>query len=581
MTYDLLVLASDALSVTTYDHKCFEGLANSGKYGLSKADWDDLVNARPPRWAVDGTEMVFPAMDIYFANARRLTITPAQRAAYLAQGALSPKCLNGIFLADYCTRHGFSVEVLNRLDADYGNLKTMLASGPRTVAISTTFIPNRRRANEIARWIKSQDRSVQVILGGPLVRYSHMIHEQRPDLASVPVIDAVYYFQASDVEPEPVIDAMVVDARGEQTLVKILDCIRNGRDYRSLPNVAHYGGSDHRLMVYPRQPEVHDIEDWMIDWENLDERFLGPAIAVRGSIGCPLRCRFCSFVVLHPEWQLKGVDYLERELKAIASRRMIKTVSFVDDNLFLRRRDCDAYWRMMAAAKLPYQWNAFVRLDSISEENADWLAEANCGGIAVGVESGDMRVLENMQKQQNRDRILRSVQLVNQRGISTASSFIVGFPGETEETVGNSIKLLNEFEESGTGFNWFAVGVNFVIPLTPADVERNKWNLEGHLIDWEHETMNVGEAHRQVQRFYREVTRGAYVYYRNDAVAMRSGSKVDVTEALRLRHGLAVMDEYGDPRFRALTRGETLDRLERVFAGVSTSAGERSPSGAC
>ena len=79
--------------------------------------------------------------------------------------------------------------------------------------------------------------------------------------------------------------------------------------------------------------------------------------------------------------------------------------------------------------------------------------------------------------------------------------------------------------------------------------------------------MNVGEAHRQVQRFHREVTQGAYIFYPNDIVSMPDRSSGDVSEILRLRHGLAVMDEYGRESFRGHSRGDTLDRLGSVWSG--------------
>jgi len=574
MSYDLLIIASDARSVTSFNHKDFEKL--TGKYGMSAADWNDMVDAKAPRWTVDGTEMIFPAMDHYFANGRKLNISEAERKAYYQhRGSDDLRYLNGIFLADFCIRHGFSVEVINRLDTDYNQLEEMLALGPRAVAISSTFIPNRRRIIEIARWIKDRDRDVHVIVGGPLVRYSFMIHDQQPELAEHPMINALYFFQGNDQEPDPAIDALVVDARGEQTLVKILEKIRSGEDYRLLPNVACYD-RNHRLTINPLDPEHLGVEEWQIDWENLDEKYLGSTVAMRGSIGCPMRCKFCSFVVLFPGWELKSVECLERELKSIGTRSFIKNICFTDDNVFLSRKDVNQYAKMMAGARLPFSWSGYVRISSITPENIRWFAESKCIGMSIGIESGDLQVLKNMRKVQNPDSILRSIELVNTHGISTASSFIVGFPGETEDTVGNTINLLNSFAESGPALNFYTAWVFAAIPLTPIDLERDRWKLKGYMCDWEHETMNVGEAHRQVQRFHKEVTRGAYIHYPYDDMALVASpdSHEKCLEALKLRHGLAVMDEYGQERFRGLTRSETLNQLEQNLYGARTKSAE-------
>ncbi len=578
MSYDLLVIASDAQSVTNYSHEDFVGL--DGKHGMSAQDWRDMVDAKAPRWSVNNTEMIFPAMDNYFGNNRRLTITPEEKQAYFRARANDDlKFLNGIFLADFCIRRGYSVEVINRLPEDYSSLAEELAKGPRVVAISSTFIPNRRRITEIARWIKDRDKDVKVVVGGPLVRYSHMIVEKRPELRDNPLIDAIYFFQKSDVEPDPVIDALVVDVRGEQTLCKILDRVRKGQDIQDLPNVAYYDSS-HRLKVNPLEPEKLDETQWTVDWKNLPERFLGPTVAVRGSLGCPLRCKFCSFVVLYPEWEMKSVDFLRDELRQIASRGFIKNICFSDDNVFLRRSDVDRYSKMMAEENLPLGWNGYVRVDSISETNVEWLADSGCKGMSLGIESGDTDVLKHMRKRQKPERILKAIDLVNNKGISTASSFIVGFPGETEESVTNTIDLINQFSETGDGINFYTAWVFTAIPLTPADNEREKWNMKGHLIDWEHDGMNVGDAHRQVQRFHKEVHQGAYLHYPYDEFGMFNfpGGREKCRDALRLRNGLAVMDEYGVEKFRGRDREQTLVELEDAMRRPAEVGAEVTPA---
>lgn len=568
MAYDLLIIASDESFSNDFDHLDFAAL--DGKYGMSREDWSDMIEAKAPLWAVDGTTMVFPAVEHFFKNGRQLALTEARKREYYAEkrrGEL--RYLNGIFLADYCTRHGFSVEVINALSGDSSLLDDMLARGPRAVAISSTFIPDRCRIIEIARAVKRRDADVHVIVGGPLIRYSHMVFEERPDLAADPMSDTLYFFGSSDVQESPAIDALVVDARGEETLVKVLERIKTGRSYHDVPNIAHYDENTRRPTLSQLTPESPGVEGWRIDWENLDDRFLGPSIAVRGSIGCPYRCKFCSFVVLYPEWELKSIEFMERELRSIATRSAVKHVAFSDDNLFLQRKEVDRYARMMADAKLPFTWSGYVRADSVTEENADWLADSGCTGIALGIESGDASMLKTMLKVQKPDRILGAVERVNRRGISTASSFIIGFPGETEETVSNTIDFLNAMPESDDALNWYTVWPHAVVPLTPADKERERWSLNGYWWDWEHATMNIGEAHRQVKRVHREVHRGAYLSYPLDdaSVFERPNGGADHLGALKARHGLGVLDETRAPTYGGATREELLERLKDAVLG--------------
>ncbi len=569
MSYDLLFVASEAATTTNFSHLDFQGL--EGKYGLSEVDWRKLVDAHEPRWTVDGVDMVFPALEPYFRGGRRLRVTAAQRADYYAhRRGTEIRYLNGVFIADYLIRRGHTVEVVNALSPDFRELADALARGPRAVAISTTFLPNRRRVQEIARWIKRADPEVKVIVGGPLVSYSWMIRTQAPELAELDTIRQIYFFQGDDAEPDPVIDAFVVDAHGVATLERMLTRIEAGEHFTDLPNVGRYDAS-HRVTVNPLVPEEPKIEDEKIDWLNLDDRFLGPRVAMRGSWGCPLRCKFCSFVVLYPDWELKSVEFLRQELLDVAARGVVSSVCFVDDNLFLRRAQVDRYSRMMAEADLPFHWYSFIRADSVTKDNVDWIADSKCGGVMLGIESGDAGVLKNMRKVQRSESVLRSVGLMNERGISTNSTFIVGFPGETEESVDRTIDLLKAFPDSGAGTNWFKAWVNLVLPLTPADKERDTWGLRGYLCDWEHDTMDVAEAYRQAQRIYHSVDRGAYVSYDYDDFSLFEGRPAERLAALRLRHALAIMGERGTDSHGGTSRAEALDGLERIVLGTATS----------
>ena len=117
----------------------------------------------------------------------------------------------------------------------------------------------------------------------------------------------------------------------------------------------------------PRVPETIDIDQEQVQWDQLEDKFLGREIAIRGSSGCPLRCKFCSFVVLHPEFDLKSVEVLRDELRRVKRRSdIVKHVSFTDDNLFLKRGAVDSYCKMMVDEDLPFTWSAFMRVDSIT-----------------------------------------------------------------------------------------------------------------------------------------------------------------------------------------------------------------------
>jgi radical SAM superfamily enzyme YgiQ (UPF0313 family) len=89
-------------------------------------------------------------------------------------------------------------------------------------------------------------------------------------------------------------------------------------------------------------------------------------------------------------------------------------------------------------------YRCFGRVDSCSMEMADLLYEGGCRHIAFGVESGSPAILERMQKDQTTDQIRQGIANARAAGLTVRIYLIVGFPGETWETVQETVDLMLE-----------------------------------------------------------------------------------------------------------------------------------------
>ena len=580
MAFDVLFIASDILQGNLHPGP-FEPDGYTylkDKYGLSGEELGRLVTATAPTWVEDGVPMSMLAAQDWLSNGRRFPLSQAetQRNHDTATREGRTRLGNGLYVSDHLVKEGLSVELINDLSMEWDLFLELLGKGPQVVAISSTFICSRGGVERMARRIREVDPDVPIVIGGPLVHYSQKILEDGPHIFENPLARLTYFFGGE--QPDPAIDMAIIDARGEKTLVQVVRRLREGRSWKDLPNLAYPENGE--WVINARLPEQVGVNEEGVLWDELDEKFLGDQVAVRGSRGCPLRCKFCSFVVIHPDFSVKEVDVLRLELRRIAKRSdIIKHVAFVDDNLFLTRKSVDDYCRMMAEEKFPFTWSGFMRVDSITERNIKWIAESRCVFLMLGIESGDLGILKNMRKGQRPERVLKAMELLTDHGISTISTMIVGFPGETEETIGRTIQLLNSYPDRGSAMHWYKVWVHMVTPLTPVDKERKTWNLEGILLDWKHETMDVGEATRQRDRMLREVRKGgAYIGPYDFDVLDAFVKQGDVgTRAMRdffkHRHRMACIDQWGLKEMDSLTRPQTLDRLERLVLDHSEIKG--------
>ena len=150
---------------------------------------------------------------------------------------------------------------------------------------------------------------------------------------------------------------------------------------------------------------------------------------------------------------------------------------------------------MMIRRRYGFRWNSFFRCDHGDEETIDLMAEAGCEGVILGVESGSNRVLHLMNKTARRAHYLKAIPRLEAMGIACYASFIIGFPGETYDTVQESIELLDITRPS-----YFRAQLWYCDPITPIYRQRLLHGLRGEGFHWSHRTMNVEEACDHIER---------------------------------------------------------------------------------
>lgn len=579
MAFDVLFVSSDSQGAGFYRPEEFRYLVD--RYGMREEEVPRLIFGATPWWNENGVPMSYPAAENWVNNGRRFSLTQAELDRHMK--TLSTQTLtrfgNGIYVSSHLLKEGYSTKLINNLATEWEQFLQLLNQGPRVIAISTTFLESREATEATARRIREVAPGVPIIVGGPLVMYSHKILTDAPHHHAHAQIKRNYWFCGE--QAEPAIDGMIIEARGEATLAELVRCVREGRSWKELHNVA-YPDAAGRWIINPRKEEFVDVNAEGVQWDLLPDDYLGREVGIRGSRGCPLRCKFCSFVVIHPDFEVKEVDSLRLELRKLATRRdIVKHISFVDDNLFLTRKSVHDYTKMMVDEKLPFTWSAFVRVDSIDETNARLMKESGCTFLMLGVESGDVNLLKEMRKAQKPEKVLRAMNLLSDVGISTLSTLVVGFPTETSQTIDNTIALLNAYPDRGSTLHWFNCWVHTLVPLTPADKERSKWGLEGIQLDWKHDTMDVAQAFHERERLMREVRRGGAYNgpYAFDSIEAFSGAGEagwqDMRRFFKLRHRIGCLDYFREESMDGFTREETLREVERLVR--ATHARQRGP----
>jgi radical SAM superfamily enzyme YgiQ (UPF0313 family) len=97
-------------------------------------------------------------------------------------------------------------------------------------------------------------------------------------------------------------------------------------------------------------------------------------------------------------------------------------------------------------------WLCQTRVDSVDRDTLRLMARSGCRYIAFGVESGSPGILESAGKRIDKDRVRQSVREAHEAGIRVDNFFIIGLPGESRETVRETIRFAIELDSDFAAF---------------------------------------------------------------------------------------------------------------------------------
>ncbi|MFC1711405.1 B12-binding domain-containing radical SAM protein [Patescibacteria group bacterium] len=164
-----------------------------------------------------------------------------------------------------------------------------------------------------------------------------------------------------------------------------------------------------------------------------------PFIMVQGSRGCPYNCAFCAYN--QQQYRFRSAKSIADEIEWLAREYSIHDFCFWDDIVTLDEKRMIKICKAIMAKKLSLRWSVGIRADTVNKRMLSFMKQAGCDEIAVGVESGSNKILENINKRETLEDIKNAADLCHKLKIKFYAMFIIGLPGETKETVMQTIKF--------------------------------------------------------------------------------------------------------------------------------------------
>jgi hopanoid biosynthesis associated radical SAM protein HpnJ len=267
-------------------------------------------------------------------------------------------------------------------------------------------------------------------------------------------------------------------------------------------------------------PWVTKVYKRDLDFRRYNVPFLlNPYLSFYTSRGCPAMCTFCLWPQTHSghRWRQRSADDVANEARyALQNFPGLKEIFFDDDTFNYQKARTIEVCRKLKP--LNFTWSCTSRVTT-DYETLKAMKEAGCRLLIVGYESGDPQILKNIKKGATLDMAQRFTANCKKLGLITHGDFIVGLPGETRQSIRNTIDFAKRLDVEtiqvsiahpypGTEFYDYAKKNNLITIDSMTDEKGHQLpNIvypgldRGELVDW-------------VERFYGE-------YYFRPRVAWR------------------------------------------------------------
>jgi hypothetical protein len=162
-----------------------------------------------------------------------------------------------------------------------------------------------------------------------------------------------------------------------------------------------------------------------------------PYMPMLTSRGCPFGCHYCPYPVGQGlRWRFRSPGNVVDEIEHVVKDLGIEYILFRDPMFSLRQDRVVAICDEIRRRELAVKWKCETRPDCLSEDTLRAMAAAGCEGINFGVESAEVAIQANVgRKPISQEKIIRMVALCHRLKIKTFCFFIIGLPGDTVQTI--------------------------------------------------------------------------------------------------------------------------------------------------
>ena len=332
-------------------------------------------------------------------------------------------------LAGYLLREGVEVQIEDCIVQPHSmaRMRENLENFRPDVVGATAVTMNVKAALHILADYKQEEPEVITLMGGP-----HVTFDAQAILTQNAAVD------------------YIVRGEGEITCTELLRALDSRASLENIEGVSYRSNG---AVIHNRgRPFIKDVNALPSPAAHLvplsKYRAMGFPITMITSRGCPYECIFCV-----------GRRMVGRKVRYFDVKRVVDefetlsgmgfpVICIVDDLFTANKARCMEICDEILRRGISHLWSAFARVDTVSEELLGRMKAAGCMALCFGIESGNQGILDRIKKKTTLEECRRAAVLCHDAGIDPWMSFILGLPGETAESIKETMEFGKVLSES-------------------------------------------------------------------------------------------------------------------------------------
>ncbi len=307
-------------------------------------------------------------------------------------------------------------------------LNIIMEFNPQLVVIDTST-PSINSDLDFTKRIKEALPTVKTCLVGTHV--SATVNELLPKLSSF--VDFIARHEYDYTLPEL---AEAIEGKRDLSEVLGISYCLNGV-LKESPNRPYIENLDELPFVSEVYKKYLDIEDYFYAHVSF------PTVSIFSSRGCPSKCFYCMYsqVMFGKAYRKRSAENLYKECEYIKKNfPKVKEILIDDDNFSVNQQNVQDFCKLMIENKLGLKWVVQCRVN-LSYDTMVLMKKAGCRLVVVGYESGSQRVLDGMHKGITIEQSRKFNDAAKKAGMRVHGCFMVGNPGETKDTMMETLRF--------------------------------------------------------------------------------------------------------------------------------------------